>query len=298
MTSAAQPATTPARPAWSGPATLAGKEILHYARHPVFWVGVVLTGLTCLSRPDPLTGPLGNTIAPAAGLGLFGAIVMASLTRRSDRVSEAAGVVSTSQRARTVALAAAAVVPFLAALAWFAWAVWAFHRWPAPPNGAPFGGVGDGWAYAVMFAEAVVASVGGPLVGLVVARWVPRRGAAPMAVVVLVVAVILMQGIFDPLRRIRLVMPWTGWVGQFGVEGDADRIVILTGSPHWWIAYLVALCAIGVVVAMLRDEEGGSRRLVTVLAGLAVVAVVLCALAITGGIQQEMVNPLPSGLGS
>lgn len=292
-------APAPTVPATGGRATaLARQEIRHYARHPVFWVGVLLTALTCVSRPDVLTSSLGNAIVPAAGLGLFGTIVMASLTRRSDRASDAAGIVSASQRARTAALAAATVVPLLAGLAWFAWAVWAFQHWPPPPNGAPFGGVSDGWAYAVMFGQAVVASVGGPLVGLVVARWVPRRGAAPVAVVLLVLATILMQGLFEPLRFLRPVMPWTHWAGQFGVDGDADRIVILAGSPYWWVAYLLALCAIGVVLAMLRDEEVGRRRLAWVLAGLVLVAAVLCALAITGGVHEQLVNPLPSGLGA
>ena len=57
--------------------SLAGQEIRRYLRHPLFWVGVALTALPSLST-DPLTSSLFHVIAPAAGLGLFGLVVMSS----------------------------------------------------------------------------------------------------------------------------------------------------------------------------------------------------------------------------
>ena len=64
-----------------------------------------------------------------------------------------------------------------------------------------------------------------------------------------------MQGIVEPLRYVRVFWPWTYFGGPYGVEGDPERWLILTGSPQWYCLYLVALCALGVVVAALHDRE-------------------------------------------
>ncbi len=276
--------------------SLAGKEIVRYARHPVFLTGFLLTALSTLTGHDRLTASVSYLVVPAAGLGLFGVIVMASLVRSSDRAAEAAGTVATGQRTRTLALSAALVVPFVAGLLWFAWAVWAWNHWPVPANGLRFPEIGNGWVYAGLFDLGLLAPVGGPALGLVLGRWLPRRGTAPIAVVVLVLATILMQGLFVPLRTIRLFMPWTSFAGQFGVPGDPNRMLVLTGSPQWYGVYLALLCAVGVLVALLRDDEHPRRRVALVLVAVGVVAVVCCVLAITGGVQHTLVNPLPSGI--
>ncbi len=65
-----------------------------------------------------------------------------------------------------------------------------------PANGFPFGPVTDSWKAAVLFGQVALASLGGPLLGLVVGRWFPRRGVAPLAAVLLVAA---------RTRRLRLV---------------------------------------------------------------------------------------------
>jgi hypothetical protein len=194
---------------------------------------------------------------------------------------------------RTLALACATVVPLTVALVWFGWAVWAYHHWPAPPNGAPFGAIGDGWSYAVLFALGVLPAVGGPVLGLLIGRYVRLRGAAPTAAVLLVLATIMMQGLFEPLRYVRVVMPWTYFTGPYGVDGDPNRFLILTGSPQWYGGYLLALCVLGVLVAMRHDREAPRRRLDLLIAAVVVTAVVLCLLAMTTGVQHVMVNPLP-----
>jgi len=274
---------------------LAGKEIARYARHPLFWVGVALTALTSIGEPDGLMSSLGNVIAPAAGLGVFGLLVMSSLVRSSDLLAESAGAVVVGEGTRTMALVAALVVPFTAGLAWFAWAVWAYNHWPPPPNGVPFGGVGDGWSYAVLFALGVLPALGGPILGILIGRWVPLRGAAPVFAVVLVLETIVMQGLFESLRYIRPVAPWTYFGGPYGIPGDAERMVILTGSPQWYCVYLLSLCVLGVGVALLHDRDRPRSRLLTVLGVIAGIAVVSCVLAITTGVQADLVNPLPSG---
>ena len=59
----------------------------------------------------------------------------------------------------------------------------------------------------------------------------------------------------EPLRYVRVFMPWTHFGGPYGVDGDPERWLILTVSPYWYGLYLVALCVIGVVIALLHDFE-------------------------------------------
>lgn len=280
---------------------LARKEMLRYARHPLFLLSLALLAMSTINPPDSDSADAGTstllfTIVPAAVLGIFGMVIMAGLTRASDRAAEAAGTVPTSQATRTLALASAAVVPLAVALAYYGYMVWGFHHWPPVANGIPVAEVDDRWVYAVLFTQGVMPAVGGPILGLVLARWLPQRGAVPVAAVVLVLAVTLMQGVFEPVRAIRLVMPWTHFAGPMGVEGDASRQVIMTGSPYWWGAYLVLLCAGGLVVALLRDDQQPRQRLARLLAVIAVLAAACCVLAITQGVQSTIVNPLPSGI--
>ncbi len=236
-----------------------------------------------------------SVIVPAAGIGLFGLLVMASLVRGSDQAAEAAGTAAVSQRTRTLALAATVVVPFAAALLWLLWAVWIFRENPPSPDGLPFPGVGDAWVYAVLVDLGVIAAVGGPILGLVIARWVRFRGAAAVAVVVVVLLTIVMQGIFEPLSVARLAMPWTYFGSPLGVPGDPERMVVLVGSPQWYGVYQLMLCVVGVLVAMYRDVESDRRRLRLGLVVAVLLAVAAMVLAMTTGVQTELVNPVPTG---
>ena len=271
---------------------LARHEIKRYARHPLFLVGAALTAAACAMGPDEGSS-LGHVIVPATALGVFGLLVMVSLVRGSDQANDAAGTVVASERTRTLALAISTVVPFVAGLLFFAWAVWAYHAEPPGAGTVPFGDVGDAWAYAVLFALGTISTVGGPILGLVIGRWLPFRGAGIVSSVLLIMLTIVFQGIVEPLRYVRVFMPWTYFGGPYGVDGDPQRWVILTGSPFWYCLYLVALCAIGVVVALLHDREEPRLPLLRVLVGLGVVAVVLFVLSMTTGVQEVMVNPLP-----
>lgn len=244
--------------------------------------------------PDPSSSSLFHVIAPAAGLGIVGILVMASLVRRSDKANAAAGATATTEARRTLALAVSAVVPLTAGLLFLAWAVWAYHDQPPLPSTMPFGDdVGDAWVYAVLLALGTMSALGGPVLGLVVARWVRLRGAALLTAVLMVLVTIVMQGLVEPLRYVRVFWPWTYFGGPYGVEGDPERWILMTGSPFWYCAYLLALCALGVVVAVVHDRELDRRAGLRVLAAVAVVALVLGVLAMTQGVQEEQVNPLP-----
>jgi hypothetical protein len=272
---------------------LALKEMTRYARHPLFVIGFVFCWVTSVAHVDKQMSVLVSPISCAAGIGLFGLLVMNGLARTGDRVASSAGELPVSARSRTLALAAATVVPFIVGLAWYAWAVAEYHHQPPAIDGAPFGGVGNGWAYALLFALGPISCVGGPLLGLVLARWVPARGAAPVFAVLLVLAVILLQGVFAPLRPYRLFMPWTQFGGPYGIKGDSNRALILPGSTGWYCVYLGLLCVLGVLLALI-PAEGPRRQLVAATIGVAVLAVVVCVIASTTGVQHTMVNPVHS----
>lgn len=296
MTTATVTATSPTPTTASPGARLAILEVGRYARDPLFLVGLALTLLATatLGPGEVRTSYLLTVLIPALLLGIFGLIVMYQLARRSDRLAEAAGAPAVGLRTRTAALAAAVTVPVTAGLVWFMSAVHLYNGTDAPPDGLPFGGVGDGWANGQLFALGVVSCAGGPILGLLLARWFPRRGIPIIVAIALIIATVLMQGIIEPLRYVRVVMPFTWFGGPFGVEGDPDRMVILTGSPQWYALYLIALCVLGVLIALYRDPEPPRRGLRVAIAVTAACAAVLCLLAMTTGVQEVMINPVPS----
>jgi hypothetical protein len=247
--------------------------------------------------PDERFSTTMNGINASTTLGLFGLVVMASLTRSSDRAAAAAGTVSVDERTRTLALAAAVVVPLTVSALWFVATVVRFRHNPPAADGIPFGDLSDSYIYAVLLAQGVVAAVGGPVLGLVLGRWVPRRGATPVAVVLLVLVSILMQGLFASTRSWRELSPFTQFYGPMGIDGDPDRAVVLAGSPYWYVVYLAALCALGVLVALLHDQEAPRAKLLRACGVVGAVAVVALVLTMTGGYDQTQVNPVPSPQG-
>ncbi|TYB45532.1 hypothetical protein [Actinomadura chibensis] len=283
------------------PATAAGRGVLRrlaasetrrYARHPLFVIGVLLCLLGL--RPDAREASFANPIVPAAALGVLGLVAMASMTRDAAALRRAAGAPPVPERVQTAALVLACLLPFAVGLLWYGWNVRLYHVNPPPPDGFPFGPVTEGWRLAVLFGEGPMAALGGPLLGVVIGRWWPRRGVAPMVAVLLVAFVIAFQGLVAPLRPVRHVSPWTYFGGPFGVKGDPERMLLMSGSPQWWVGYLVCLCGLAVVAALWHDPRARTPRLRAVGAVLLAAAVVACVLAMVTGIDHTMVNPLGS----
>jgi hypothetical protein len=273
---------------------LARQEIRNYLRHKLFWVGaalVVLLDVVMLFHLDHDPGSSASyMIGPAALLGVLGLVVMFGLTRRSDRAAEAAGVVAVPERTRTLALAAATVVPFSVALGSFIVAVVTWYLHPPADYVVP-PGISNAFVHAEQFGDGVVCAIGGPILGLLLARYLPRRGAAPVASVLLVIVTILLQGgLVGGDQPFRVFWVWTYFMTQRSV-GGVWHIGTLPGNPFIWVLYLLTLCAIGVVMAFRHDPESDQTTLTRVALGLTVLAVVLGVLTMLIGYPHGIISP-------
>ncbi|MGW6282546.1 hypothetical protein [Kribbella sp. NPDC055071] len=276
---------------------LTRQEITNYSRHKLFWLGAIVTiafSVGLVIHPGAESSSL-YAIVPAAALGLFGLVTMFGLTRRSDRAAEAAGAVVVPERTRTLALAGAVVVPFALALVAYVVAVGVYLASPPDASTVP-DGASTAYVAAQMFGDGVMAAVGGPLLGLLLARYLPRRGVAVVSVVVLVLATILLQGNFKGGQPYRVFWIWTYFVGPAGWTPAPDghsHWVTAPGNPYIWVLYLIVVCALGVVAAVRHDPDSDRTQLNRIAIGLVAVALVLGVLAMTVGFTDTLYNPIP-----
>ena len=275
---------------------LARQEIRNYLRSKLFWFGAALTLAVDVTILLDLTDDPGSSgsymIAPAALLGVLGLVVMFGLTRRSDHAAEAAGAVAVPERTLTLALASATVVPLSVAVLSFIAAVVAWYVHPPAGYIVP-PGISNAFVHAQMFGDGVLCAVGGPLLGLLLARYFPKRGITAVASVLLVIATILLQGgLIGGEQPYRVFWVWTYFLTQ-SPEGGPGQHHFTTnpGNPFLWLLYLATLCALGVVIAVRHDPESDRARLGKIAIGLVVVAVALGLLTMTVGFTESVVNP-------
>lgn len=272
---------------------LARMEVVRFGRRPAFLLGAVLTLAALLPYLDP-SEPVDelSMIAPAALIGLLGITVSARRVWDSDRCADAAGSPPVPVAMRTAAHLTACLVPFAIGLVFVAVSYLRYLTDPPPPSGYA-AMMSDAWVASVWLALGAVSCLGGPVLGVLIARSTSRRAAPILGSVGLVALAIVFQGLFEPLRRVRVFMPWTYWGGPFGVDGDPQRSIVLSGSPHWWLVYLLALCSIAALVALRHDRAWRSERNGVALAVAIAIAVVTCLLAMWTGTGETLVNPLP-----
>lgn len=273
---------------------LARQEIRNYLRHKLFWFGTALVLLLDVVMLFDLANDEGSSgsymIAPAALLGVIGLVIMFGLTRRSDQAAEAAGVVAVPERTRTLALAAAIVVPFSVALGSFIVAVVVWYLHPPADYVLP-PGIPNAFVHAQQFGDGVVCAIGGPILGLLLARYLPRRGVAPVASVLLVVVTILLQGnLVGGEQPYRVLWVWTYFLTQRSVDGEW-HLGTLPGNPFIWVLYLLVLCAIGLILAVRHDPESDQLTLKKAILGLTLLAAVLGVLTMTVGYTDAVLNP-------
>ena len=268
-------------------AALAVRETRRLVLNPVFLSAVAFIVYTLWAGPDTgLTEIDTANPYPAIFLGGFGMMATYWLTRSMRASEPVAGVTPVTLPARTAALCATAIVPFgcgcLTLLAFLH-----FH-----PVGDPvYGAFSPPARIAVLVGQIVIPCLGGPLLGVALGRWVRFPGAAFVLFLIiygwvsLVTIVTMSHPDSLPVAVLRLFSPFA----FFSLHSDAGGVTAWRGSPWFFIGWQLALCAIAVLVALLRGAEGRVRtRVVRALVLAAVAALVMLGLAAAGGFTHTV----------
>jgi hypothetical protein len=286
MTTTLVPATPRAGAGQTTFVALAARETRRFVLNPLFLAAAALTAFFLWSEQRSTITAIEDVNAIAAtcfgGLGMLAAFWLTRSMRASEPV---VGVTPTTLPARTAALCATAIVPFgcgcLTLLAFLH-----FH-----PIGDPvYGAFSPPARIAVLVGQIVVPSLGGPLLGVALGRWVRFPGAAFVLFLILsgwinlVTALTLARPDSAPVAVLRLFAPFA----LFTLHSDAG-VTAWRGSPWFFIGWQLALCAIAVLVALLRGAEGRTRsRIIRALGIVLAAAVIMLLLAGTGGFTHAV----------
>ncbi len=270
---------------------LAALEAKRFARHPLFLTGFGLltlsTVVTATSRPIDI-GLMAQPIVPAMTLGVFGLIVADRLTRSTAPTLDELGGIPVPERTRTAALAIACFVPVVVAAVWAAFMLTYFAAYRPVPEAWWYDTLPAGDIVSYYLAASVVAACGGSIPGVVSGRWLAWPGAPLVAAVLLVALTIPFSGIVEAIRPVRQIWPWTIW---YGGDNGAGADLYYQGNPHWWLAYTICLCVLGVIAALLHDRHQPRRRLVVSGIVVGVVALAFSVASMTTGPQDTRVSP-------
>jgi hypothetical protein len=268
---------------------LARVEARRYARHPLFLlpcaVLVVAAAASLVQRDGVDTNPLVDTMTIALLLGVFGFVVGHRLTTSLLRTRELAGTVPVDRQQRTLALCLACLVPAAVGTAAAALMLVTGAIWPPDgvPSSAPVTWFGDYPAIdvlAVLVASGPLAALGGPLLGVAVARWAPFRGSALLGVVTLVflTAIPASDAKGSPWR---MASAWPVLVDEIVVEEKVVSTTLVPSiTPIWALGWVLCLCGLAVVAALLRDP-GHRRALLGAAASLVLAAATCFVLALS-----------------
>ena len=266
---------------------LAARELRRFVVNPVFLFAVVMTAWVTWGGRSAVITEIDTVIPyPAIFLGGFGMIAAYSLTRSMRDSEPVVGVVPTTLPVRTAALCAVAVVPFLCGVV----AMLAFLHFH-PVDARVYGAFSPPGQVAVLVSQIVVPSLGGPLLGVALGRWVRFPGAGFVLFLVIFgwenLATIpsLSHPDSTAFTALRLFSPFA----FFTYTENGPDPTTWRGSPWFFIGWQLALCAIAVLVALLRGAEGRVRfRTIRTLQIVLVVAVIMLVLAVVGGFSQAV----------
>ena len=281
----------PARPgAVAGRATFAAlalREMRRFARNPVFLFGVAITVVALwASRSTTITDIDDENWVTAIFLDGFGMMATYWLTRSMRASEPVVGVTPVTQPARTAALCTVAIVPFACgclALLRFVQLI--------PVGNPAYGAFSPSARVAVLVGQFVVPSLGGPLLGVALGRWVRFPGAAFVLFLFLYgwVSLVTILAIWHPdsapVAVLRLFAPFA----FFTYTLNAGSVTTCRGSPWFFIGWQLALCVIAVLVALLRGAEGRARsRIIRALGVAGAAALILLVLADTSGFAHAV----------
>ena len=284
-------ALAPARPGAAADRTtfvaLAARETRRFAVNPVFLFAVVMTAWTTWDyRKAPANAVGTGNWYPWIFLGGFGMMATFWLTRSMRDSEPVVGVTPTTLPARTAALCTVAIVPFLCGVLTL-FAFLHFH----PAGARVYGAFSPPAQVAVLVGQIVIPSLGGPLLGVALGRWVRFPGAALVLSLILFgwVNVATFGSLSHPdsaaFTALRLFSPFA----FFTYMENAADVTTWRGSPWLFIGWQLALCATAVLVALLRGADGRVRfRVTRTLSIVLVVAAILLVLAATGGFPHAV----------
>jgi hypothetical protein len=284
-------ALAPARPgAAAGRATfvpLAARETRRFALNPVFLFAVAF--IVFALRVGPGTGQTEiDTFNPypAIFFGGFGMMATFWLTRSMRASEPVAGVTPTTLPARTAALCATAIVPFgcgCLALLRFVQLI--------PVSNAIYGPFSPSARVAVLVGQIVMPALGGPLLGVALGRWVRFPGAAFVLFLLLYawVSLVTILSMSHPDSALVAVLRLFAPFAFFTSTGNGAAVTAWRGSPWFFLGWQLALCAIAVLVALLRGAEGRVRtRIIRALGIAGAAALILLVLAALGGFTHPV----------
>jgi hypothetical protein len=247
------------RPSVVWPA-LAATEIRRLVLHPVFLGGLAFVAIAggLEGAPGPrvayslVTGAVVFFVGPFA---FFAANLLASRDRRS-RADEWLASLPAGRRSGTAAALAACAGPAAIAAVATSVLLTTFTLTDRLPQTPP----------VLELLTVPLTVLGGGLLGVMVARWAPWPGAAALVMVGLVAF------------HVRLAGEWVllGAYVEFARWGatSAEWAGVIDGSRGWHAVYLVALCAMAAVGALLVDSH---RRMPLFLLGVVATAVAVLA---------------------
>lgn len=282
------PATSPGRATFT---PLAARELRRFVRNPVFLFAVAFIVYALWAGPDAgLTEIDTANPYPAIFLGGFGMMATYWLTRSMHTSEPVVGVTPTTLAIRTAALCAVALVPFACgclALLRFVQLI--------PVSSPLYGPFSSSARIAVLVSQIVVPALGGPLLGVALGRWVRFPGAAFVLFLVLYgwVSLVTILSMSHPdsalVAVLRLFAPFAFFTYTGDTHSAGYAVAAWRGSPWFFIGWQLALCAIAILVALLRGAEGRTRsRVIRALAITGVAAVILLALAAAGGFTHPV----------
>ena len=277
------PATSPGRATFTA---LAARETRRFVLNPVFLFAAAITAFFLWSgQRSSITAIEDVNAIAAVCLGGFGMMATFWLTRSMHASEPVVGVTPVTRTARTAALCTIAIVPFVCGCL----TLFAFLQL-IPLSTALYGAFSPSARIAVLVGQIVVPSLGGPLLGVALGRWVRFPGAAFVLFLVLsgwmnlVTFLSLSRPDSAAFTAVRLFSPFA----LFTLHSDAG-VTAWRGSPWFFIGWQLALCAIAVLAALLRGAEGRVRsRIIRALGITGAAAVILLVLAGLGGFTHAV----------
>ena len=269
-------------------------EARRFTLSPIFLAGAGCTAYILWDRQRGVVADVNTvTVYPAIFLGGVGMVAAFWLTQSMRRSEDLLDVDPMSWPERTAAICLAMVVPLLCG-GLSLLAIEAFQQVPGPWS---YGALGTSGTVAVALSQVVVPALGGPLLGVALARWVRFPGAAAVVLLLAWGWVTLLYTVTATLATshrnstlvvmLRFFAPFT----FFTNEDSPGRVETWRGSPWFFLGLQLCLCAVAVIVALLRGADPGLRaRLLRLLAGVLVLAGLMYALAVVGGWPYPVIS--------